>query len=734
MQCYLQLPGDVSFVDLLHFTYIGSIKMHTHPFVINGLRLRFVFDPSQPVKFFDETLSPVDETTTEKLCKWAKLVEVQASGFDQDDHHGKKYTGTCPGGLLRYQSHSFHTNEIGPKLEIQQAHEGLIVTSHLQFLGSLRAFRSWTHVKNLGSQPILLEYVSTFALAGLSRGSSQAWDDAMRLHVADNTWGGEFQWRSGPLADFGFQRIYSADYGFGFSVNRLSYSNLGTWSTLGHLPLGALENAADGTTLFWQIEHNGSWHWEIGDIACELYLQLSGPTYREGHWSKFLQPGDSFQSVPATIGIVRGDFTAALRTLTEARRLIRRPHRDMEELPVIFNDYMNCLMGEPSTERLWPLIDRAAEIGSEYFVIDAGWYAHADQVWWDTVGEWRESESRFPNGLREVMDRIRAKGMIPGLWLEIEVVGVNCPFAASVPDEWFFLRDGRRVIDHGRYQLDFRHPDVQAHATEIIGRLIQNYGLGYIKMDYNINAGPGTNHQADSPGEGLLQHNRAYLDWLARIMDRHPALVIENCSSGGLRADYANLSLNTLQSTSDQMDYRLTAIIAAASASVITPEQAAVWSYPLSSGDTEQTVFNMVNTLLSRIHQSGAVEQIPDDQLLLVKEAISLYKQIRADIPHALPFWPLGLARFGADWAAYGLDAGHTRYLAVWRLSADRATIFLPDLISGQAEISVIYPSTIPTEWQEDAEGTLSLTLPQKYSARLLKITNHRTHAAATLA
>ena len=59
------------------------------------------------------------------------------------------------------------------------------------------------------------------------------------------------------------------------------------------------------------------------------------------------------------------------------------------------------------------------------------------------------------------------------------------------------------------------------------------------KIDYNINAGIGTEYHSDSPGDGLLEHNRAYLRWLDGIFTDYPDLVIENCSSGGMRMDYA---------------------------------------------------------------------------------------------------------------------------------------------------------------------------------------------------
>ena len=69
-------------------------------------------------------------------------------------------------------------------------------------------------------------------------------------------------------------------------------------------------------------------------------------------------------------------------------------------------------------------------------------------------------------------------------------------------------------------------------------------------------------------GAGLLEHNRAHLKWLEGVLDRHPALVIENCGSGAMRADFAMLSRLQLQSTSDQEDFRLYPPIAAAAPGV----------------------------------------------------------------------------------------------------------------------------------------------------------------------
>lgn len=57
------------------------------------------------------------------------------------------------------------------------------------------------------------------------------------------------------------------------SSNLLTVSNTGNWSAKEHLPMGYLENTQTHTGMLWQIENNGSWHWEIGDQNGHLIWQ-----------------------------------------------------------------------------------------------------------------------------------------------------------------------------------------------------------------------------------------------------------------------------------------------------------------------------------------------------------------------------------------------------------------------------------------------------------------------------
>ena len=644
-----------------------------------------------------------------------RIAQIHCTGENQCDHHGEKLTGGSVSSRLKLEAIVQKRNATGLKVEVVQRDEDRFrVVSHIQFYKGVPAVRCWTEVRNTGTQPQGLEFVSSFTLNGIAKEGMARWDKKVKLHVPHNAWMGEGQWKSYSLPELGLDEFY------GFSMKSLRFSGTGTWTTSNHLAIGAIENTEAGHTLMWEVEHNGSWVSELGTLPNTLHLLLSGPVESMHQWWKQLQPGETLETVPVAVVHVAGGFEAATAAMMDYRRRTRRANPDNRNCPVIFNDYMNCLFGDPTTEKLIPLIDAAASAGCEYFVIDAGWYG--DGSWWDTVGEWLPSQKRFPGGIEEPLRHIRKRGMIPGLWLELEVMGIKCPLATQWPDECFFMRHGKRVMENGRYQLDFRHPKVVKHCDAVVTRLVEEYGAGYIKMDYNINAGIGTEVGADSVGDGLLQHNRAYLAWLDKTFKRYPKLVIENCSSGGMRMNHSLLSRCSIQSSSDQMDYRKYATIATGCAAAVTPEQCAVWSYPMAKGDAEETVFNMVNAMLQRIHQSGHLAQLSSERLALVKEGIACYKTFRRKLPSAHAFWPLGLPRLQDGWVALGMDLGDESLVAVWRLNGGSPVCELP-LRKPFREVERIYPLALAGEAKlEDQGRKLVVSLPQPYSARLFRV------------
>ncbi|MEV0614442.1 alpha-galactosidase [Nonomuraea sp. NPDC050404] len=664
------------------------------------------------------------------------LVEVLVPGEGRA-RASQRLSETAVGTRLRYAGSDRSVRDGWHELRLRLRDEtsGLEAELILRSPDGVAAVRSQVRVTNTGDHPALLLAVTSFAavfpagelatnLPADELATSVPAADLDVLH-ADSEWLGESRWSRGPL------RNHVPDLGLAghgqHGKGTYALTSTGTWSSGKHVPMGGLTDNRTARTWLWQIEHNGPWRWETGERTDGAYVALSGPTDLDHQWSQPLAPGESFTTVPVAIAVSHEGVEGAAAALTAYRRALVRPHPDRAGLPVVFNDYMNTLMGDPTTDKLLPLIDAAAEAGAQVFCVDAGWYDDGGD-WWDSVGEWQPSQTRFPRGLEEVLTRITERGLTPGLWLEPEVIGVRSPMADKLPAEAFLRRGGVRLAEHGRHHLDLRHPAAVAHLDQVVDRLVEELGVGYFKLDYNINPGAGTDLNAPSAGAGLLAHNRAHLAWLDAVLDRHPRLVLENCGSGAMRMDYAMLSRLQLQSTSDQQDFLRYPPIAVAAPLAMLPEQAANWAYPQPGMTDEEIVFTMCTGILGRLYLSGNLHRMNDGQFALVKEGVLVHRGLRHDLLRATPCWPLGLPGRQDPWLALGLRAGRDTHLGVWRRpgAAETTVLSLPHL-AGHDDVSVeiAYP-TAADGWSyawdpRTARLTVTATTPAP-TARILRI------------
>ena len=639
------------------------------------------------------------------------------------------------GADLRYVDHEEIQDGSTRSLRIRQRAAGVEAVLELDSQDGVAGFRARVTVTNSSAGPLVLLSVASWAM-GFTAADTAAGDAAAaeapagalagwQLVSGRSDWLAEGRWTTAPLEGPEFPDLAEDRTGHN-PRGALIVTSDGTWSTGRHLPVGIIANDERGVAAAWQIEHNGAWRWEIGRDTDGAFLALSGPTDIDSGWSRPLGTGESFTTVPVSLAL--GDSrVAAVAALTAYRRGSRRPHLDNERMPVVFNDYMNTLDGDPTTEKLLPLIAAAAEVGAEVFCIDAGWYDDSGH-WWASVGEWLPSTTRFPGGLGEVVHAIRAAGMVPGLWLEPEVVGIDSAAADTLPRDAFLQRSGVRVVEHHRYHLDLRHPAARAHLDEVVDRLVRDFGIGFIKMDYNINPGPGTDVDAASVGDGLLQHNRAHLAWLDAVLDRHPELVIENCSSGAMRQDWAMLSRLAMQSTSDQQDFIKYPPIASAAPLSMLPEQAASWAYPQPEMTDEEIAFCLVTGLLGRFYVSGYLNRMTADQRALVANAIGVAKDLRPLIATAAPYWPTGLPGWSDAIVSLGLHAGGTDLVSVWHRdgASSHVALALPHLAGHDVTVVTAFPVDLPewpTEW-DATSGTLTVhTTDASPAARTFRLT-----------
>ncbi|GAB3164971.1 hypothetical protein GCM10027059_21940 [Myceligenerans halotolerans] len=706
------------------------------------------------------------------------VLEVAVLGDGRSGTSGKRHVDGAAAQRLRLTGHRERRTGQVTLLELDLAEDatGLRATVTYEAADGVPVVRSRARIT--ADRPAVLDHATTGALGGL--GHRARWENDLAVWEAANPWSGEFRWHRATLAERGLIDVGMVRHGQVGSKNRVTLTSTGAWSTSEHLAQGIVEDARTGRMIAWQAETNGAWHAELGDRYDDVYLLVTGPTAAEHQWAGRVGPGSpggsaaaeadaatgamadavagpaadaapdavtgtaagagtgtTFDTVPVSLAVVPGhpggtDATvgALAAALTADRRRTRRPHPDHDHLPVVYNDFLNGLMSDPTTERILPLVEAAADLGAEYYVIDAGWYDDESGGWWDSVGTWEPSANRFPGGgLAAVIDRIRELGMKPGLWLEPEVVGVRSPVARELPPEAFFQRVGHRVTEWGRHQLDLRHPAARAHLDGVVDRLVGEFGLAYLKLDYNVDIGPGTDAGGTEPaGNGLLEHGRAMLSWVTAVMDRHPGLVVEGCAAGGSRTDAAGGAVFPVQSLTDQQDFRLVPPVAAAAPLTIPPEQAGVWASVDGTMTAEEIAFSLVTAMLSRVHLAGRIDTLDSGQRASVREALGVHRALRAAAARSVPVWPLGLPGWRDPWVALGARDGADLYLAVWRRDADdgqsgdSVRLYLPGLVAtGDAE--VLYPAwSGASAVVVEGGGAVEVKLPAPVSARLLRL------------
>ncbi|MBO7217548.1 MAG: alpha-galactosidase [Clostridia bacterium] len=616
------------------------------------------------------------------------IAEVHISGGMKKTHRGIKLCDSSEGYQLKYVSHNLTEN----KLEILQESPNVSVTTAFQFYEDTNAVRVFSTVTNISEEDIVLEEVSSLCFEGIGGENRKLHPETMYFTRFLQSHHTECQPRESSFKDYG---IYAGSEG----QKKICGINIGSWSTKEELPRGIIEDKENSDFLMFQIESMASWYYEISDKNKNYYLWLGGPSLSYGSWEKKLKKGQSY-TTPAVCLSFGKSLNEVVGEMTKYRRHIAKNSKNDEFLPSIFNEYMHLSWDNPTAENTARVAPIVARTGIEYYVIDCGW--HNEEPGWEIypyIGHWKESHARFPEGLRKTTDFIRSYGMKPGLWIEPESVGILCKeMQEFYTDDCFLQRNGKRITISGRQFLDYRNEKVRNYMTETIRRMVEDYGAEYIKFDYNYDCGAGTDYMAFSLGEGLEMAADAFLIWTKEMCERFPEVVFEGCASGGMRLDYKTLSAFSLVSTSDQSEYLQYPFIAGNILSAVLPEQAAVWSYPVTDDCKEDAVvpdkrivLNMINSFLGRMHLASHLERLNESQLQLIREGIAYYNSISEFKKKALPYFPIGFTGFGESKITAGIKYNNKLCLAVWLLGDERK-LEIP-IEEGIEEAKIVYPA-----------------------------------------
>ncbi|MBE6590386.1 MAG: alpha-galactosidase, partial [Ruminococcaceae bacterium] len=195
-------------------------------------------------------------------------------------------------------------------------------------------------------------------------------------------------------------------------------------------------------------------------------------------------------------------------------------------MPVIYNTWLSRF-DDISYDILAQQLDYVKRLGAEYFVIDAGWFG-PPHTWSASVGDWEECKTASMAGrMREFSDLVRAKGLKFGLWFEPERATRMARAPKEHPDYYFF--------EGSDYFLDFGNPEAWEYIYDIVTTRIRQYGIEFIKFDFNAEM------TYDRRGEAFIPYFRGYKKFVAAIRKEFPDIYLENCASGGERMTMSSL-------------------------------------------------------------------------------------------------------------------------------------------------------------------------------------------------
>lgn len=558
-------------------------------------------------------------------------------------------------------------------IQLRNVSDTLAIEHHLIRYPNTSLTEQWQTIRNLSDHPIRIDRLDSFSLDIPSAGYD--------LLSFTGSWGLEFEPHSEPL------------------TGEVVLETRSGRSSNGRHPWFALTRA-DGEILSASVMWSGNWICRFEPTPTGY--RLSGGLH-DWEFSKDLAPGETIET--PHIALVLGG-NADLNTVSnQYARVGRRywyPHNDLSDsLPAEWNhwwSYEDRLINE---DVMHANIAAAAGLGFDVCTLDAGWFgpSDTDTHWYDQRGDWDlVNTQRFPHGIRPLADDAHARGLKFGIWCEIESLGVKARLADTSPD-FVARRDGERLG-----YVCFGNPAVQEWAFATLDRLVVEHGADWIKLDFNLDPGAGCNRtdHGHGPGDGLFAHYRGYYTVLDRFRARHPNVLLENCSSGGLRIDLGILRhlYTTFLSDPEWPEHSLQLFWGATL--MLAPDACLRWSYCEWLGEHRAQHFNPRDpnlqphqfdyyTRIAMMSGFGVSQRLPDLPAWVATRLahhIAIYRDLIHPFVRSADFYRLTAQpkRWGEGdrWAAFQftLPAGDRHLLFVFRLpgAEPERTIFPRDL------------------------------------------------------
>lgn len=491
---------------------------------------------------------------------------------------------------------SYFKTDDGVQLIAEYISENLSAKQYFELKHGSKCITTFCEVENIGLTDIVLESVPSFNIARLSPFAAFNDECEMYVYKVRNNWSAEGFLIKMPLQELRFEESWC-----GQGIQEERFGQCGSMPTNGYLPWVAVEDATNDVVWAVEIEAPAAWQIEL----CHVYngISISGgqADFLFGHWKKNLKKGEKFCTRKAFITVCHGGINEACINLVDFKQSRKTLNSIEETMPLMYNEYCYT-WGKPTEKLVEEQLPLCQELGLKYFVIDAGWYCTSDSEW-RVVGDWNLNREYFPSGLNSLAEKCNKNGIKLGVWFEFESVSINSEVAQKHPD-WLLTYCGKIICHSGRCMFDMRKNEVIDYLKEKVINFVKDNHIGYIKIDYNEPIGIGCDG-AESLGEGLRLQTEASIKFFELLRKENPDLIIEICSSGGMRHEATWQALGNMCSFSDAHEGAEGAVIAANLHRFIPAAQMQVWAVIRNDYNEDEIIYTLAKSLLGRPCLSG---------------------------------------------------------------------------------------------------------------------------------
>ncbi|MEL6485846.1 MAG: alpha-galactosidase, partial [Pseudomonadota bacterium] len=362
-----------------------------------------------------------------------------------------------------------------------------------------------SRLENTGSETFALDHLASLAVPIPHRFT--------HMTRFSGRWAGEMREHYRPIAPDGFAG--------GSAIGKPGFTG-SNWVLL-HDPISG---ESLGAHLGWSGDHTTMITCDNQGAADGRSILQMAPVWEDG--AVVLEPGHSSWVYAPKAVFLWGESKQALTQNfhRHVRQDVLRTRELWSERKVHLNTW-EALGFDLSTEAIMQLVDQAARLGVERFVLDDGWFGgrRDDQT---SLGDWHVADHL---NLDAVIAHVHSLSMDFGLWVEPEMVSPDSDLYREHSDWCLHTESDERPTMRGQLVLDLRREEVCDYLFAKLSSLLGEHAIAYLKWDHNRDLFPRSHAQTE----------RLYA-LIDRLRSAHPKVEIESCASGGGRIDFGILA------------------------------------------------------------------------------------------------------------------------------------------------------------------------------------------------